>query len=113
MPKLSKFDAKADEDIFLEYSSSSKAYRVFNKSTLVIEESIHVVFDKSISNKPKVIDDDEDKIIKKSNTKQANHNNKINEDKNEEKNESIDPSLPRDWRYAYSHPRDQIIGDPS
>ena len=29
---------------FFGYSSSSKAYRVFNKKTMVVEESIHVVF---------------------------------------------------------------------
>ena len=44
---LGKFDAKSDEGIFLGYSTSSKAYRVFNKHTLVVEESIHVIFDES------------------------------------------------------------------
>ena len=44
---LGKFDAKSNVGIFLVYSSSSKAYRVFNKKTMVIEESIHVVFDES------------------------------------------------------------------
>ena len=34
---LGKFDSKADEGIFLGYSTSSKAYRVFNKRTLVVE----------------------------------------------------------------------------
>ena len=34
-------------DIFLGYSSISKAYRIFNKRTLVIEESMHLVFDES------------------------------------------------------------------
>ncbi|XP_058005381.1 uncharacterized protein LOC131181352 [Hevea brasiliensis] len=33
--------------IFLGYSTSSKAYKVFNKKTLVIEESIPVVFDEA------------------------------------------------------------------
>ena len=33
--------------IFLGYFTSSKAYRVFNKRTLVVEESIYVVFDES------------------------------------------------------------------
>ena len=42
--KLKKFDAKSDEDIFLGYSSSSGAYRVFNKRILIVEESIHVIF---------------------------------------------------------------------
>lgn len=41
---LEKFDVKSDKDIFLGYSSISKAYHVFNKRTLVIEESIHVIF---------------------------------------------------------------------
>ena len=44
---LSKFDLKSDEGIFLGYSTSSKAFRVFNKRTLVIEETIHVVFEES------------------------------------------------------------------
>ena len=42
-----KFDSRADEGIFLGYSTSSKAYRIFNKRTLVVEESMHVVFDES------------------------------------------------------------------
>ena len=50
---LGKFDAKADEGIFLGYSTSSKAYRIFNKSSLIIEESIHVVFDESSTSKYK------------------------------------------------------------
>ena len=44
---LGKFDAKSNVGILLGYSSSSKAYRVFNKKTMVVEESIHVVFDES------------------------------------------------------------------
>ena len=49
-----------DIGIFLGYSSTSKAYRVFNKRTLVIEESMHVVFDEScndISNESICSDD--------------------------------------------------------
>jgi len=45
--KLGKFDAKADDGIFLGYSSNSKAYRVFNKQTLTVEEFIHVAFDET------------------------------------------------------------------
>ena len=45
--KLGKFDAKADDGIFLGYSSNRKAYRVFNKRTLTVEESIHVTFDET------------------------------------------------------------------
>ena len=44
---LGKFDAKIDAGIFLDYFLTSKAFRIFNKRTLVVEKSIHVVFDKS------------------------------------------------------------------
>ena len=44
---LGKFDAKSNVGILLGYSSSSKAYRVFNKKTMVVEESVHLVFDES------------------------------------------------------------------
>ena len=42
---LGKFDSKSDEAIFLSYSTTSKAFRVFNKQNLVVEEFVHVVFD--------------------------------------------------------------------
>ena len=42
---LENFDAKYNVGIFLGYSSSSKAYRVFDKKTMVVEETTHVVFD--------------------------------------------------------------------
>jgi len=45
---LGKFDSKADEAIFLGYSLTSKAYRVFNRRTLNVEESMHVVFDEVV-----------------------------------------------------------------
>ena len=44
---LVKFDSKYDVRIFLGYSTTSKAYRVFNQKTLVVEKSMHVVFDES------------------------------------------------------------------
>lgn len=44
---LGKFNPHSDEGIFLGYSNSSKSYRIFNKHTSTIEESIHVVFDES------------------------------------------------------------------
>nr|GEU61720.1 hypothetical protein [Tanacetum cinerariifolium] len=42
---LEKMKEKGDECIFVGYSNQSKAYRVFNKRTRVIMESIHVNFD--------------------------------------------------------------------
>ena len=51
-----KFDAKSDEGIFLGYSTNSRAYRVYNKCTKTVMESINVVIDNNISEKD--IDDD-------------------------------------------------------
>lgn len=42
---LGKFDEKSDEGVFLGYSITSKTYKIYNKRTLVIEESMHVSFD--------------------------------------------------------------------
>jgi hypothetical protein len=42
---LRKFDPKSDEGIFLGYSTNSHAYRVFNKRTKIVMESINVVID--------------------------------------------------------------------
>nr|GFC47967.1 integrase, catalytic region, zinc finger, CCHC-type, peptidase aspartic, catalytic [Tanacetum cinerariifolium] len=42
---LNKMKEKGDECIFMRYSTQSRAYRVFNKRTRVIMESIHVNFD--------------------------------------------------------------------
>nr|GEU79941.1 hypothetical protein [Tanacetum cinerariifolium] len=43
---LDKMKEKGDACIFVGYSTQSKAYRVFNKRTRVIVETIHVNFDK-------------------------------------------------------------------
>ena len=40
---LGKFDAKFDLGIFLNYFSSSKAYRVYNQNSQIIQKSSNVV----------------------------------------------------------------------
>nr|GFC52287.1 ribonuclease H-like domain-containing protein [Tanacetum cinerariifolium] len=42
---LDKMKEKGDECIFVGYSTLSRAFKVFNKRTRVIMESIHVNFD--------------------------------------------------------------------
>ena len=44
---IGKFDAKSDETILMGYTLNSKAYRVFNKIFLIVEESIHIMFDET------------------------------------------------------------------
>ena len=55
---LGKFDAKSDEGIFLGYSTTSQAYRVFNKRTKIVMESINVKIDDALT-KVEMIDDGE------------------------------------------------------
>ena len=45
---IDKFDSRSDEGIFLDYSLNSRAYRIFNRKSLSMEESSHVIFDESI-----------------------------------------------------------------
>ncbi|GJU74157.1 putative ribonuclease H-like domain-containing protein [Tanacetum coccineum] len=47
---LGKFDGKADEGFFIRYSINSKAFRVFNNRTRIVEENMHVQFSKDIPN---------------------------------------------------------------
>ena len=62
---LSKFDPKSDVGIFLGYSNSSKTYRVHNKRTLIVEESMHITFDESNTSSTEkiVVDDDVDEKL--------------------------------------------------
>ena len=55
---LGKFDVKSDEGIFLGYSTNSRAYRVFNKRTKTVMESINVEVDDVIT-KVEMVDDRE------------------------------------------------------
>ena len=45
---MGKFDSQSDEGIFLGYSSTSKAYRVYNKRTIKVMETMNVDIDESL-----------------------------------------------------------------
>ena len=60
---LSKFDIKSDEGIFLGYATTSRTYRVFNKRTLVVEETIHVIFDETMENLKKRNLEEEENLL--------------------------------------------------
>jgi len=44
---LGNFYEKADDGIFLGYSLTSHAYRVYNKKLMIVERFVHVVFDET------------------------------------------------------------------
>ncbi|KAH9658003.1 hypothetical protein KPL70_023317 [Citrus sinensis] len=104
---LGKFDSKFDVGIFLGYSNSSKAYRVYNKRTLVVEESMHVTFDESSpsSTKKGIIYDDADGELqeessknKQENAPQRNQEDGQKEQTNMEQHEGTSQALPKEWR---------------
>ncbi|GJR67030.1 retrovirus-related pol polyprotein from transposon TNT 1-94 [Tanacetum coccineum] len=47
---LGKFDDKANEGFFVGYSINSKAFRVFNSRTRIVEENMHVQFSENTPN---------------------------------------------------------------
>ncbi|GJU88210.1 putative ribonuclease H-like domain-containing protein [Tanacetum coccineum] len=47
---LGKFDGKADEGVLVGYSINSKAFRVYNHRTRIVEENLHVNFLENKSN---------------------------------------------------------------
>ncbi|GKB32459.1 hypothetical protein Tco_0871860, partial [Tanacetum coccineum] len=49
-PRLISFVGKADEGLFIRYSTNSKAFRVFNSRTMIVEENLHVKFSEDIPN---------------------------------------------------------------
>ncbi|GKA03913.1 putative ribonuclease H-like domain-containing protein [Tanacetum coccineum] len=54
---LGKFDGKADEGFFVGYSMNSKAFRVFNSKTRIVEENLHIRISEST---PNVVDNGPD-----------------------------------------------------
>nr|GEY08794.1 hypothetical protein [Tanacetum cinerariifolium] len=47
---LGKFDGKTNEDFFVGYSLNSKAFKVFNSRTSIVEENLHIRFSENTPN---------------------------------------------------------------
>ena len=86
---LGKFYAKSVEGIFLGYSLISKAFRVFNKITLVVEKSIYVILDESNPfSKKDSLDDDDDIGILQENIDEALHEKEKDQEEINQKRKS-------------------------
>nr|GEU58874.1 hypothetical protein [Tanacetum cinerariifolium] len=59
LDSLGNFDGKVDEIFLVGYSVSSKAFRVFNSRTRIVQETLHVNF---LENKPNVAEKAEEEI---------------------------------------------------
>ncbi|XP_070034976.1 uncharacterized protein [Nicotiana tomentosiformis] len=125
---LGKFDPRSDEGIFLGYSINSRSFRVYNKRTLSVEESMHVIFDDSNTMVGKgIIAGDEDISQEASQTnkshKSTDSTDIVTESISEPvsnhtkpQKESTTPVVgtrPNEWRSEPEYPQKFIIGDPN
>ncbi|KAL3516244.1 hypothetical protein ACH5RR_023146 [Cinchona calisaya] len=106
---------RSDEGIFLGYSSDKKAYRVYNRRTLVIEEVVHVTFDEANDVISKDFCEDEDVGVQKKlekltiqeehqETKESNEDDAHHLDEEGERKEDSPKNLPKARRFVSSHP---------
>ena len=114
---IGKMDAKSDETIFMDYALNSKAYKVFNKTSLIVEESIHVVFyETNVALRKGVIANDdadfEDRIVEE--PKEKDQGDSMEDPPLEElqRKEDQHEDLPKTWKFVRDHPIDQVIEDP-
>ena len=103
---LGKFDSKADEAIFLGYSLTNKAYRVFNKRTLNVEESMHVAFDEIIDLEENPLESNKTNAGDEEYLKEALDEMYLNE------NQLAEPEdLAKSWKSPRGLSLENIIGD--
>src|SRR5262249_21872120 len=116
---IGKFDPRSDEGIFLGYAKSSSIFRVFNKRTLIVEENAHVIFNETNTFSKKDLVDDADFIQGVDQIEESQQKKKDDQDRDDPPIESLQDvpqrheDLPKDWRYAKSHPKENIIGSTS
>lgn len=118
---LGKFDTKSDEGIFLGYSTNSRAYRVFNKRTETVMESINVIVDdeevqRSISGEEKQIDSVDTSaaptgIIELSSKESLDESSPTTSGSITFKDEDIPANPPRQSRMRHTHPPQQLLGN--
>lgn len=109
-----KFDPKSDEGIFLGYSRSSRAYRVFNKHTKTMMESINVVVNDVPDDSKSA--DNEDDVLPSSTNVRINVGDKVDDIVHEqecfpEEAESSPKRRVPSRRVRRNHPVKEVIGD--
>ena len=102
------------QNLMKVYSLNNKAFRIYNKRTMIIKESIHVAFDEINPIRPRkeILDDISDSLEgihihgeeHKGKGKGNDEDFQIDETK-------TSTDLPREWRTSRYHPLDNIISD--
>ena len=102
------------QNLMKVYSLNNKTFRIYNKRTMIIKESIHVAFDEINPIRPRkeILDDISDSLEgihihgeeHKGKGKGNDEDFQIDETK-------TSTDLPREWRTSRYHPLDNIIAD--
>ena len=107
-------DAKSDEAIIMGYALNSKAYTVFNKTSLIVEESIHVVFyETNVAPRNVVYDDDtdiEDSKVEEPKEKELEKSKDEPPLEDLQRIEDQHEDLPKTWKLVRDHPLDKLLG---
>ncbi|WJX40607.1 hypothetical protein P8452_28061 [Trifolium repens] len=102
-----KMDPKSDEGIFLGYSLTSRAYRVFNNRTRTMMESINVVIDDCSDNVPDVDPDVDTSHL------QPEDSEVVEIPEKTDQQEDVTPvNKGPSVRVQKNHPKELIIGSP-
>nr|XP_009587335.1 uncharacterized protein LOC104085085 [Nicotiana tomentosiformis] len=124
---IGKFDPRSDEGIFIGYSINSRSFRVYNKRTLAVEDSVHVIFDENNSVAEKEItagDEDTSQEVSQTNKPQksidipailkesTNEPVIIPAEPQKESTTSTVGTQPNELRSEPEYPKKFIIGDP-
>ena len=114
---LDKFESKTDLGIFVGYAPSSKAYRVYNKSTRTIQESLNVKFDETSATKPLPSSESLAGSFNRLDVNEANNDEQVKEDDVATTSDAVATTsadgLPKEMRFVRDHPKELIIGDSS
>ena len=119
-----KFDSRSDEGIFLGYTSTSKAYQVYNKRTKKVMETMNVVIDEALDSgseksseeipkeilpsEPKVVQEEVDQEpVSPSTPSVVEVSADISTSPESESHEEKGPSL----RIKLNHPPEVIVGN--
>ena len=108
---LGKFDAKFDEGVHIGYALNGHAYRVFNKRLLIVEESMHAVFDEADHSISKTVADDLDCDEFKSVLNQNESIHIDTADSHVMQEPTVSVGLPKEWKTSRDLTPDNVIGN--
>ena len=109
---MGKFDEKTDNGIFIGYSSKSHAYRVYNKRLMIVEESVHVVFnevDHKVLKPSKISTEEDEQNINFQKLDCCPEKQPIDSSKQPVEISQQD-EFPKEWRIPRYLPVENIIG---